>query len=114
MLDLLRRQHSRLKWVWVILIFIFSATLVTLYIPVSDMSMVNTTDDVAEVGNQTVTAKEFQVAYRNYLANISSQISPEMLRAFRFEASDTRRSGHSSRDDCGGSAVGPRRFGRRN
>jgi peptidyl-prolyl cis-trans isomerase D len=85
MLDFFRRQHSKLKWVWVVLIFIFSVTLVTLYIPFDDLSNVSITNDVAAVGSQTITAKEFQNAYRNYLNSIQGQISPEMLKAFRFE-----------------------------
>ena len=40
MLDFMRRQRSTLKWVWVILIFIFSITLVTLYIPFGDLPTV--------------------------------------------------------------------------
>ena len=43
------------------------------------------TNDVASVGSQSVSAKEFQSAYRNYMSRMSGQISPEMLKAFRFE-----------------------------
>jgi peptidyl-prolyl cis-trans isomerase D len=85
MLNFFRRRQSSLKWVWVILIFIFSVTLVTLYIPFDDLSNISITNDVASVGSQTVTAKEFQTAYRNYMSRMSGQISPEMLKAFRFE-----------------------------
>jgi peptidyl-prolyl cis-trans isomerase D len=85
MLNFFRRQHSKLKWVWVVIIFIFIVTLVTLYIPFGELTTVTITNDVAEVGSEVVTAREFQTAYRNYLSNISSQVSPEMLRAFRFE-----------------------------
>src|SRR3990172_3053383 len=85
MLDFMRRQRSNLKWVWVILIFIFSVTLVTLYIPFGDLPNVSITNDVASVGDEAITAVEFQAAYRNYIDRMRGQISPEMLRAFRFE-----------------------------
>src|SRR5947209_6510178 len=85
MLDFMRRQRSALKWVWVILIFIFSVTLVTLYIPFGDLSNVSITNDVASIGKDSITAREFQAAYRNYVDRMRGQITPEMLRAFRFE-----------------------------
>ena len=85
MLDFMRRQRSALKWVWVILIFIFSITLVTLYIPFGDLPNVSITNDVASIGRDSVSAHEFQVAYRNYIDRMRGQLSPEMLRAFRFE-----------------------------
>src|SRR5215467_10965588 len=85
MLDFMRRQSSKLKWVWVLLIFIFSVTLVTLYIPIGDVTSVSITNDVAAIGAQTVSAKEFQTAYRNYIDRMRSQLSPEMLKAFRFD-----------------------------
>ena len=85
MLDFMRRQRSYFKWVWVILIFIFSVTLITLYIPYDEITNVSVTNDVASVGSQTVSAREFQSAYRNYMSRMSGQISPEMLKAFRFE-----------------------------
>src|SRR5262245_16751099 len=85
MLDFFRRRQSSFKWVWVILIFIFSVTLVTLYIPFDEVGNISLTNDVASVGSQTVSAKEFQSAYHNYMSRMSGQISPEMLKAFRFE-----------------------------
>src|SRR2546422_9839274 len=85
MLDFMRRQRSTLKWVWVILIFIFSVTLITLYIPFGDLPNVSITNDVASIGYDSVSAKEFQTAYRNYVDRMRGQINPEMLRAFRFE-----------------------------
>jgi peptidyl-prolyl cis-trans isomerase D len=85
MLDFMRRRRSTLKWVYVVLIFIFSVTLVTLYIPFGDLGTVSITNDVASVGDQSITAREFQNAYRNYMSRLSGQVSPEMLRAFRFE-----------------------------
>ena len=85
MLDFMRRRQRSLKWVWVILIFIFSVTLITLYIPLDDLGNVSITNDVASVGSQSVSAREFQSAYRNYVSRMSAQISPEMLKAFRFE-----------------------------
>src|SRR5690242_3366372 len=85
MLDFMRRQSSKLKWVWVLLILIFSVTLVTLYIPFGDLGTVSITTDVAAVGDEKVSAKEFQTAYRNYIDRMRSQLSPEMLKAFRFD-----------------------------
>jgi peptidyl-prolyl cis-trans isomerase D len=85
MLDFMRRQRSALKWVWVILIFIFSVTLVTLYIPFGDLPNVSITNDVASIGRDSISAHEFQAAYRNYVDRMRGQINPEMLRAFRFE-----------------------------
>src|SRR5215468_12508995 len=85
MLDFMRRQSSKLKWVWVLLIFIFSVTLVTLYIPIGDLGSVAITTDVAAIGGERVSAKEFQTAYRNYIDRMRSQLSPEMLKAFRFD-----------------------------
>jgi len=85
MLDFMRRRRSTLKWVWVILIFIFSVTLVTLYIPFGDLPNVSITNDVASIGADSISAREFQTAYRNYVDRMRGQINPEMLRAFRFE-----------------------------
>lgn len=85
MLDFMRRQRSALKWVWVILIFIFSVTLVTLYIPFGDLPNVNITNDVASIGHDSISAHEFQVAYRNYVDRMRGQLNPEMLKAFRFD-----------------------------
>src|SRR3989442_7012776 len=85
MLDFMRRQRSTLKWVWVILIFIFSITLVTLYIPFGDLPNVSITNDVASIGHDSISAHEFQVAYRNYVDRMGGQLNPEMLKAFRFD-----------------------------
>ena len=85
MLDFMRRQRSALKWVWVILIFIFSVTLVTLYIPFGDLPNVSITNDVASIGHDSISSHEFQSAYRNYIDRMRGQLNPEMLRAFRFE-----------------------------
>src|SRR2546430_11173057 len=85
MLDFMRRQSTKLKWVWLLLIFIFSITLITLYIPIGDLGSVTLTNDVASIGGEKVSAKEFQSAYRNYLERMRAQLSPEMLKAFRFD-----------------------------
>ena len=85
MLDFMRRQRSSLKWVWVILIFIFSVSLILLYIPAGDLPNVSITNDVASVGSESITAREFQNAYRNYVDRMKGQITPEMMRAFHFE-----------------------------
>jgi peptidyl-prolyl cis-trans isomerase D len=85
MLDFMRRQRSTLKWVWVIIIFIFSVTLITLYIPIGDLPNVSISNDVASVGSQSITAREFQTAYRSYVDRMRGQITPDMMRAFRFD-----------------------------
>jgi peptidyl-prolyl cis-trans isomerase D len=86
MLDFMRRQHSNLKWVWVVLIFIFSVSLVALYIqPGTDIASVGITNDVASIGGDSISAREFQTAYRNYVDRMRGQLNPEMLRAFRFD-----------------------------
>ena len=85
MLDFMSRQRSTLKWVWVILIVIFSVTLVTLYIPFGDIPNVSITNDVASIGRDSISAREFQTAYRNYIDRMKGQVSPEQLRVFHFE-----------------------------
>src|SRR5215831_4009771 len=86
MLDFMRRQHSNLKWVWVVLIFIFSVSLVALYIqPGTDISSVSISNDVASIGGDSISAREFQTAYRNYVDRMRGQLNAEMLRAFRFD-----------------------------
>jgi peptidyl-prolyl cis-trans isomerase D len=86
MLDFMRRQHSNLKWVWVVLIFIFSVSLVALYItPGSDLTSASITSDVASIGGDSISAREFQTAYRGYVDRMRGQLNPEMLRAFRFD-----------------------------
>ncbi len=85
MLDFFRRQKSNLRWIWIILIGVFSVTLVTMYIPAGDLGNVSLTTDVAEVGNESVSAREFQTAYRNYLNQVRSQLTPELIQAFQFD-----------------------------
>ena len=79
MLNFMRRQSTRLRWVWVLLIFIFSVTLITLYIPIGDLGSVSLSSDVASVGGEKISAKEFQTSYRTYIDRMRSQLSPEML-----------------------------------
>jgi peptidyl-prolyl cis-trans isomerase D len=82
MLDLMRRQHSKLKWLLLVIIVVF----VWAYIPsFTDMGSGASASDVASVGSEAVSAKEFQVAYRNNISRMGSQVSPEMLRAFGFD-----------------------------
>ena len=82
MLDLMRRQHSKLKWLLLLIIVIF----VWAYIPTfTEFGTGVTATDVASVGSEGVTAKEFQVAYRNNIQRLGSQISPDMLKAFGFD-----------------------------
>src|SRR5215470_637471 len=85
MLDFMRRQQSALKWVWVVLIFIMGVGLIALYIPFGDVGSVTVTNDVAKVGNEAVSAREFQSAYRSYMQRMQTQLPPEVRRAFGFE-----------------------------
>lgn len=85
MLDFMRRQRSSLKWVWVILIFIFSVSLILLYIPAGDLPNVSVSTDVASIGSESISAREFQTAYRTSVDRMRGQITPEMMRAFHFE-----------------------------
>src|SRR5712671_1932110 len=82
MLDLMRRQHSKLKWLLLVIIVAF----VWVYIPsFNDLGSAAITSSVATVGSESVSAREFQTAYRRQMQQMSSQISPEMLRAFGFD-----------------------------
>jgi peptidyl-prolyl cis-trans isomerase D len=85
MLDFMRRRHASLKWIWVILIAIMGAGLIIMYIPFGDVSSVSITNDVASIGHDSISAREFQTAYRNYVERMRGQINPEMLKAFRFD-----------------------------
>jgi hypothetical protein len=80
MLDFMRRQRSSLKWVWVILIFIFSVSLILLYIPAGDLPNVSVSTDVASIGSESISAREFQTAYRTSVDRMRGQITPEMMR----------------------------------
>jgi peptidyl-prolyl cis-trans isomerase D len=81
----MRRRHASLKWIWIILIVIMGAGLIIMYIPFGDVSSVSITNDVASIGHDSISAREFQTAYRNYVERMRGQINPEMLKAFRFD-----------------------------
>jgi len=86
MLELMRRHHSKLKWVLVLVIVMMIVSLVYAFIPsFSEYGSVTATSDVAVVASEAVTAKEFQAAYRNSIQRMGSQVSSEMLRAFGFD-----------------------------
>ena len=88
MLDFMRRQHSKLKWVLVLVIVVLGAGMVVSFIPgLGDMNSLSISSDVAQVGNETVSAMEFQTSYTNYLRNMQQrqQLSPEILKAFGFD-----------------------------
>jgi peptidyl-prolyl cis-trans isomerase D len=86
MLDFFRRQHSRLKWIWVVLIFVFSAGLILLYIPIGERQTFRIfSGEVARVGTESVSAEEFQEAYTTYVGSIAADLSPEMLAAFQYD-----------------------------
>ena len=88
MLDFMRRQRSKLKWVLAAVIFVLGAGMVIQFIPFGDLGSLSITGDVAKVGSESVTAPEFEMAYRNYLRNMQQnqqQLSPEILKAFGFD-----------------------------
>ncbi len=86
MLDFMRRQHSKLKWVWIILIVVLGGGMVVAYIPFSDLGSISLTgNDVAKVGSETVTAVEFKNTYTNYVRNMQQQLTPEIRKAFGFD-----------------------------
>ena len=88
MLDFMRRQHSRLKWVLVLVIVILAAGMMVSLVPyLGDMNAVTTSGDVAKVGSESVSAVEFQTAYTNYLRSMQQrqELSPEVLKAFGFD-----------------------------
>src|SRR5215475_8371015 len=85
MLDFMRRRHASLKWIWIILIVVMGAGLIIMYIPFGEGSSVSITNDVASIGHDSISAREFQTAYRNYVERMRGQVNPEMLKAFRFD-----------------------------
>ena len=88
MLDFMRRQHSRLKWVLVAIIVILAAGMMVSLVPyLGDLNAVTTSGDVAKVGSESVSAVEFQTAYTNYLRSMQQrqELSPEVLKAFGFD-----------------------------
>jgi peptidyl-prolyl cis-trans isomerase D len=90
MLDFMRRQRTQLKWVLVLVIVAIAGSMVISFIPgIGDGNRVSlsTSSDVARVGNETVSAMEFETSYRNYLRNMQQrqELSPEILKAFGFD-----------------------------
>jgi peptidyl-prolyl cis-trans isomerase D len=82
----MRRQQKYFKWVWWIIIFATGAGMILLYIPFGDLGSITTiTNDVAQVGDEAVSAHEFQTAYRNYMNRMQSQLPPEVRKAFGFD-----------------------------
>jgi len=90
MLDFMRRQRSKLKWVLVLVIVVLGGGMVISFIPgVGDGNRLSASrsSDVARVGNETVSATEFETSYRNYLRSMQQrqELSPEILKAFGFD-----------------------------
>ena len=90
MLDFMRRQRSKLKWVLVFVIVMLGATMVISFIPGlgdGNRLSVASSGDVARVGAESVSATEFESSYRNYLRNMQQrqELSPEILKAFGFD-----------------------------
>jgi peptidyl-prolyl cis-trans isomerase D len=86
MLNFMRRQRSNLKWVWVGLIVVLGGGMLVQFIPWGDgFGTFTVTTDVAQVGNETITAEEFQSAYLNYVRNMQQELTPEIRRAFGFD-----------------------------
>ncbi len=58
----------RRKWLWVVLIGVFSVALVVSLVPMgTTLDHIHFTGDVATVGSEAVTIREFQTAYHNAL-----------------------------------------------
>ena len=89
MLQFMRKQHSKLKWVLVVVIFVLGAGMLISFIPFGDVSSMSLTGstDVARVGRESVSAVEFQTEYQNQLRRIQQNqtLSPEILKAFGFD-----------------------------
>jgi peptidyl-prolyl cis-trans isomerase D len=86
MLELMRRQHAKLKWVLMLIIVVMIVGLVVTFIPTfSEYGTGVVASDVATIGSESVSAREFQSAYQNNIQRMGSQVSPEMLRAFWFD-----------------------------
>jgi peptidyl-prolyl cis-trans isomerase D len=81
MLAFFRRQ----KWLWVILIGVFSLALIVSLVPMGQLDHVHITTDIAQVGSESVSASEFQTAYYNAVSNVGAGVTDEMLRAIGFE-----------------------------
>jgi len=86
MLDLMRRQQAKLRWVMVLVLVVTIVSFIVAYIPTfSDITSVATGSDVARVGSESVTAKEFQAAYQNTINRMSQQVPKELLKAYGFD-----------------------------
>ncbi len=81
MLAFFRRQ----KWLWVVLIAVFSFALVVGLVPMGQVGHVHFTTDVARVGREAVSASEFQTAYYDAVNQIGAGVTPEVLAAIGFE-----------------------------
>ncbi len=82
MLAFFRRQ----KWLWVVLIAIFSFALVVGLVPMGgQLGHVHFTTDVARVGSEAVSAAEFQTAYYNAVSQMGAGVTPEILQAIGFD-----------------------------
>ena len=82
MLAFFRRQ----KWLWVVLIAVFSFALVVGLVPMGgQIGHVHFTTDVARVGSEAVSASEFQTAYYNAVNQMGEGATPEILAAIGFE-----------------------------
>ena len=82
MLAFFRRQ----KWLWVLLIAVFSFALVVGLVPMGQgLGHVHFTTDVARVGSEAVSASEFQTAYYNAVNQMGAGVTPEVLAALGFE-----------------------------
>ena len=81
MLAFFRRQ----KWLWVVLIAVFSFALVVGLVPMGQLDHVHFTTDIARVGTEAVSASEFQTSYYNAVNQMGAGMTPEILAAIGFE-----------------------------
>ena len=76
----------RRKWLWVVLIAIFSFALIISLVPMTGtLDHVHFTTDVARVGTEAVSAVEFQSAYYNAVNQMGADVTPEILEVIGFE-----------------------------
>jgi peptidyl-prolyl cis-trans isomerase D len=73
------------KWLWVVLIAVFSLALIVSLVPGSFGPELVVSGNVAEVGSEVVTAAEFQTAFHGYMDQVGGELTPEMLSAFGFD-----------------------------
>jgi peptidyl-prolyl cis-trans isomerase D len=85
----MRRQRQNLRWVLIAIIFIIAGGLLVYLIPMGDMGTglpTQITGNVARVGSESVSAREFQAAFNNVLRNMNrGDIPVDLIRAMGYD-----------------------------